>query len=268
MSKVKDKGYAPDRWAFDDKVTDVFDDMLDRSIPQHKELREAVVSLITNYMQPKFENGGDKFPAFSGTGHKIFDIGCSRGEMISLLDKNLPGNKYSFTGLEISEPMYDAATARFKNNNNVQIVNHDLKMGMPLYIPYGVANEEPDVPLESENVVAITSFLTLMFVPMEYRQKLLSHIYDKLENRGMFVLVEKVLGSDNDWNQVMSDSYYEMKRNNGYTEEDIIRKKLSLEGVLVPVTTSTNIEMLQTAGFKKIDCFWRWMNFSGFVAIK
>tara|TARA_R110002020_G_scaffold177968_3_gene370719 strand:- start:2247 stop:2993 length:747 start_codon:yes stop_codon:yes gene_type:complete len=248
MPKVKDKGYAPDRWAFDDKVTDVFEDMLDRSIPQHKVMRETVVSLITNYIS-LFETGD------------IYDIGCSRGEMISLLDKNLPGNKYSFTGLEISQPMYDASAARFQKNENVDIINWDLKMGLP-------SKGSGIQSFPRENVIAITSVLTLMFVPMEYRQKLLSHIYDKLEKQGMFILVEKVLGSENELNQVMSDSYYQMKRNNGYTEEDITRKKLSLEGVLVPVTTSTNIEMLQTAGFKKIDCFWRWMNFSGFVAIK
>ena len=42
----------------------------------------------------------------------------------------------------------------------------------------------------------------------------------------------------------------------------------SLEGVLVPVTASWNEELLAKAGFKQIDCFWRWMNFAGWIAIK
>tara|TARA_R100001594_G_C4053581_1_gene265446 strand:+ start:7745 stop:8476 length:732 start_codon:yes stop_codon:yes gene_type:complete len=241
MSKIKDKGYAPERWAFDEKVTDVFEDMLDRSIPQHRVMRQTVTSLVSNYIQPRFDTGA------------IYDIGCSRGEMISLLNDKISDRNFSYKGFEISEPMYDAAEKRFNDTDNVSIHKNDLKQGLPAY---------------PESVVAITSVLTLMFVPMEYRQNLLSEIYNQLEDEGIFVLVEKVLGAENELNQVMSDSYYEMKRNNGYTEEDITRKKLSLEGVLVPVTTSTNIEMLQNAGFQKIDCFWRWMNFSGFVAIK
>ena len=38
-------------------------------------------------------------------------------------------------------------------------------------------------------------------------------------------------------------------------------KRLSLEGVLVPVTSNWNIDLLKQAGFRKIDVFWRWMNF-------
>ena len=50
--------------------------------------------------------------------------------------------------------------------------------------------------------------------------------------------------------------------------DDIDRKALSLEGVLVPVTAKWNEELLQMAGFRQVDCFWRWMNFAGWIAIK
>mgnify|MGYP002682876247 CR=1 FL=1 len=49
---------------------------------------------------------------------------------------------------------------------------------------------------------------------------------------------------------------------------EIERKRLSLEGVQVPVTARWNEDMLRSAGFDKIECFWRWMNFAGWVAIK
>jgi tRNA (cmo5U34)-methyltransferase len=66
----------------------------------------------------------------------------------------------------------------------------------------------------------------------------------------------------------MVDLYYKMKSDNGYSQEQIERKRLSLEGVLVPVTAKWNEELLKQAGFKYIDCFWRWMNFAGWIAIK
>ena len=55
---------------------------------------------------------------------------------------------------------------------------------------------------------------------------------------------------------------------NGYSQEQIDRKKLSLEGVLVPCTNKWNVELLHQAGFRQVDVFWRWMNFVGYIAIK
>nr|DAT76533.1 MAG TPA: tRNA (cmo5U34)-methyltransferase [Caudoviricetes sp.] len=81
-------------------------------------------------------------------------------------------------------------------------------------------------------------------------------------------MVEKVLGSTDILNQAMVSNYYEMKKTNGYSEEQIERKRLSLEGVLVPVTNDMNINLLKSAGFKHVDVFWRWMNFTGYIAIK
>ena len=43
---------------------------------------------------------------------------------------------------------------------------------------------------------------------------------------------------------------------------------LDLEGVLVPITAKWNEQLLGSAGFKKIDCFYRYLNFAGWIAIK
>jgi tRNA (cmo5U34)-methyltransferase len=43
---------------------------------------------------------------------------------------------------------------------------------------------------------------------------------------------------------------------------------LALEGVLVPVTAAWNEQLLKGAGFSQVECFWRWMNFAGWVAVK
>lgn len=45
-------------------------------------------------------------------------------------------------------------------------------------------------------------------------------------------------------------------------------KRKSLEGVLVPITAKWNEELLESAGFSQIDCFWRCLNFAGWIAIK
>jgi len=60
---------------------------------------------------------------------------------------------------------------------------------------------------------------------------------------------------------------YRLKRAN-YTQEEVDRKRASLEGVLVPVTAPWNEDFLRTVGFWHVDCFWRWMNFAGWVAVR
>jgi tRNA (cmo5U34)-methyltransferase len=110
--------------------------------------------------------------------------------------------------------------------------------------------------------------LTLQFTPIEYRQQILQSIYDSTLHGGALILVEKVLGSNAQLDKLMVEHYYKMKEEHGYSAEDIARKRMSLEGVLVPVTSKWNEELLHMAGFKSIDCFWRWMNFSAWVAVK
>ena len=49
----------------------------------------------------------------------------------------------------------------------------------------------------------------------------------------------------------MVRQYYQLKLDNGYDQEDIDRKRLSLEGVLVPMTASQNEQMLRLEGFRQ-----------------
>jgi DNA (cytosine-5)-methyltransferase 1 len=57
------------------------------------------------------------------------------------------------------------------------------------------------------------------------------------------------------------------KAEQGYTHEQIARKRLALEGVLVPVTARWNEELLTAAGFRSVECVWRALNFAAWVAV-
>jgi tRNA (cmo5U34)-methyltransferase len=227
------------KWQFDGDVAACFDDMLARSIPQYDVMRAAVTDVAARYVQPNTH---------------IVDIGCSRGEALApLLDRFGAANR--FMGLDVSDPMIQAAKDRFKgwiDNGVVNVWKHDLRNGLP-------PNVLPSVVL---------SVLTLQFTPIEYRQKIVRSVYKRLRPGGAFILVEKILGECADLDDLMVEIYYAMKHANGYTADDIARKRMSLEGVLVPVTAKWNEQLLQSAGFCEVDCFWRWMNFAGWVAVK
>lgn len=234
----EDKVMPEGKWAFDEEVTTAFDDMLQRSIPQYEIMRQACLDLACTYRKRNTY---------------IVDMGCSRGEAISaLIDKFGAHNR--FLGLEISEPMLEAARQRFHGLIEcgvVEIRQIDLR---------------EEYPAVAASVVLCV--LTLQFTPIEYRLRILQDVYDGLNPGGALILVEKVIGASAELDRVMVDAYYRLKAHNGYTQEQINRKRLSLEGVLVPVTAAWNIEMLKMVGFRQVDTFWRWFNFSGFIAVK
>ena len=233
-----------ENWEFDESVADCFENMLERSIPQYDVMRESVTSLVGDVLElsPKKET------------FRVLDLGCSNGLMLETLYDNLKGNGY-YVGNDVSEPMLKKAKYRLLDqiiNNKISIINCDLKTDFPdgMY----------DI---------ITSILTVQFVPITYRQSIIQTVYDRLSpSNGCFIMVEKVLGNTAKLNDLFVGNYHRMKEKNGYSQEQIERKKLSLEGVLVPVTNDWNIELLRQAGFRQVDVFWRWMNFVGYIAIK
>lgn len=222
-----------DKWAFDASVTDAFDNMLARSIPQYPVMRDAVTNVGTRYIQPT----GD-----------IVDLGASRGVALMPFYQQFAAT-HRVRAIEVSAPMLDVLRSRFPADC---VLPADLRHGFPTDL-------RPTLTL---------SVLTLQFVPIEYRQRLIRQIYQQTVPGGAFILVEKVLGNTAEIDAAMVELYYALKGENGYSPEAIERKRLSLEGVLVPVTARWNEELLTMAGFRQIDCFWRWMNFAGWIAIK
>lgn len=232
-------GHIPDgKWSFDDKVTGCFDDMLRRSIPQYEVMRQTVFDLGCLYVKHKTD---------------IVDLGCSRGEALApLLDKFGAYNR--FIGVEVSPPMLATCRERFKGYIDAGVVDIrdcDLRKSYP--------------PANASLTLAI---LTIQFTPIEYRQKILRNIFSHTIPGGALILVEKVLGASAEIDAAFVSEYLSLKASNGYSAEEIERKRLSLEGVLVPVTARMNEDLLHGAGFDQVDCFWRWANFAGWVAIK
>lgn len=87
-----------------------------------------------------------------------------------------------------------------------------------------------------------------------------------LTDGGALIFVEKILSENMD--DLMVDLYYEMKRENGYSEEQIMSKRRSLENVLSPLKADWSVDMMRTAGFRQVDMFWRCLNFCGWIAVK
>lgn len=252
MEQVEDDvrtGNAPaeGRWEFDETVTASFDSMLERSIPNYEDMRRFVTEAAVWH--------ADYVQADPARPVKIVDLGASRGTGLAPIVDRL-GARARYVAAETSPPMVKALRDRFAGMieaNVVAVWQGDLRHSYPVWEP----------------PVAVTlCVLTLQFIPVEYRQRLLRTAYEQLHPGGAFILVEKVLGATAELDEVEVDLYYGMKRGAGYTQEAIDRKRLSLEGVLVPLTARMNEMLLQDAGFAGVDCVWAWANFRGWLAVK
>ena len=254
---AQDTGYAADHWKFDDEVARVFDNMLQRSIPDYETMREMVTEL------------GAQFIQYYST---VLDIGTSRGDQIArFIDKGREGayaniledvppdiDAADYIGIEISDPMLEAARRRFDGMNGVNIIKHDLREGLPIngWMPPG------------DRLTLVTAVLTMMFVPVEARYRVLSDIHRHLVTDGALIMVEKVIGEGPAMDELLVGQYQAFKARQGYSDEDIERKRLSLEGVLVPLQLSSHIANLKAVGFTHVDTFWRCLNFVGIIAVK
>lgn len=232
------------KWAFDEQVTSVFEDMLERSIPNYRIMRELSTDLAVRFIE--HDNLSVSSPL-------VVDIGCSRGDALKEV-YNRKGDSLRYLGLEVSDAMLADARDTFRFNESVVIDRCDLA--------------HDTFPVAPSSATVILSILTLMFVPIEYRQRLVSDLYASLKPGGCLILVEKVLGETTNLNRLFVDRYHELKARNGYSQESIDRKRLSLEGVLVPLPLTATTSILREAGFREVDCFWRWCNFAGLVAVR
>lgn len=80
------------------------------------------------------------------------------------------------------------------------------------------------------------------------RETYLETITKSLSPNGVLILTEKVVGSS-----LANELYYDFKRSNGMTEEQIENKKQRLEGVLTTYTINWYLDKLNSLGFKQID---------------
>lgn len=230
-----------DKWVFDEDVAKVFENMLERSIPDYANMRELTVQMCESLVLKDKRD------------FTFLDFGCSDGLNVDKFIYKY-GSRGNYTLVDCSEPMLEKCRGKFHNyvdNRMMKIFNMDLRTEFPI--------GKYDI---------ITSVLTVLFIPIQYRQQIIQRIYDNLNSGGVFIFIEKVLGNSAKIDNALVENYYKMKHNNGYSYEQIERKRLSLEGVQVPVTSNWNTDMLRQAGFRQIDTFWRNLNFEGYVAIK
>lgn len=243
-----DKTIPEGKWEFDESVTAVFDSMLENSIPSYSTMRNLTFELGKTFVKPDTS---------------IIDLGASLGRAIEPFCEFVKGMNVSLVGYEISEPMRAALLA------NEYLTQHGFMLEKGSFLDRtSFKFQHHEYSLLTIAPSLILSVLTIQFTPIEHRRNVMRNIYNSLVPGGAFLFVEKVIGDTAELDNLMVDTYYAMKSDNGYSEEQIQAKRKSLEGVLVPVSAKWNEDLLHSAGFTHVECFYRHLNFAGWIAIK
>jgi len=215
--------------------------MLVRSVPFYFEQQYMIKEIGKKFLVP---------------GTYIYDLGCSTGTtLINLcteIDKTV-----SFIGYDNSIPMLEQAKKKIKEHkleNRIEVRYYDLNNNL--------------TKLSLKNAGMVTMCWTLQFIRPLRRDDLIKHIYHGLVENGTLVVTEKVLTNNTHINRFFIDFFYEFKKRNGYSNNEIQNKREALENVLIPYRIDENIEMFRRNGFEIVDLFFLWYNFAGFLCVK
>lgn len=225
-------------FVFNEHVVEVFDDMLDRSIPFYSEVIRASATLLETYLEP---------------GDTVYDLGCSTGTTLLEFCRLLEGKDFSFVGIDSSEPMLEKARLKaelYTKTENLRFLKEDITV------------------MNHMGAGAFILNYTLQFIRPLRREAFLEHLFNSLRPGGVLLLSEKIISHDRRLNREYIDIYHQFKKERGYSELEIAKKREALENVLIPFSIEENRTMLENVGFSTVETFFQWFNFSSIIAVK
>ena len=229
---------CPTKFEFNSGVAEVFDDMLERSVPLYRECQDLTVNWCKRLATPD---------------RCLYDLGCSTGSLLLLLAKSIPTiPRIPLVGVDNSAAMLSKAREKLNNfPNSVNFIKANL-----------------DASFTFKDSCAIVMNYTLQFIPIENRASLLKKIHESLIPGGGFILNEKILGENELLDETFVEMHHNFKKGHGYSKMEISKKREALENVLVPLKLSKTMTLVREAGFTTVDIFFKWNNFAGLIALK
>ena len=244
MVKKQDEIYASPLneiidFDFDEKVAEVFPDMIQRSVPGYGTMISTIGILAAKYAQPN---------------SRCYDLGCSLGAVsLSMRQRiNQPGCKV--IAVDNSEAMIE---------RGLELLASDSSSRVPVEI---VCADIQGIAIEDASVVVLN--FTLQFIPLDDRLALITRIHKGLKPGGVLILSEKMAFDDQIKQDFHTEAHHDFKRANGYSNLEISQKRTALERVMIPESLNCHKRRLQEAGFPMSEVWFQCFNFASMAAIK
>jgi len=225
-------------FAFDEKVVEVFPDMIQRSVPGYSNIISAIGMLAQRFAKPN---------------SNIYDLGCSLGAATLSMRRNIQQEGCRIISIDNSSAMVERCKLHvnaYRSDTPVEVIEDDIR----------------NVDIENASMVVLN--FTLQFLSPEDRQSLLEKIYHGLRPGGILILSEKYVFEDDKSNELLIDLHHDFKRANGYSELEISQKRSAIENVLIPDSVPLHKERLKNIGFSSVELWFQCFNFGSMFAIK
>ncbi|WP_157988797.1 carboxy-S-adenosyl-L-methionine synthase CmoA [Candidatus Erwinia haradaeae] len=229
----------PKDWVFDQKVVDVFPDMIQRSIPGYNK----IISMIGMLAKQRIQSNS-----------YIYDLGCSVGTATLELQKNIIVKGCKIIAIDNSSAMVercrDIVTLCVNTDVVVEVLEADIRR----------------ISIQNASLVVLN--FTLQFLRPQERQELINTVWNGLNPKGALVLSEKFRSADTEMEDLLVKMHHDFKRNNGYSDLEIHQKSRMLEKVMLTDTLEMHTQRLQNAGFQHYTLWFQYFNFFSILALK
>ena len=224
---------------FDERVAEVFPDMIQRSVPGYGTMISMIGTLAARYAQ---------------INSHCYDLGCSLGAVSLAMRQRIRQPGCSIIAVDNSQAMIERCR---------QLLALDTAPTVPVSM---VCANIQDVAIERASIVVLN--FTLQFIPLAERLALITRIYQGLKPAGVLILSEKLAFDEQGRQNFHAQSHHDFKRANGYSDLEISQKRTALERVLIPETLACHQQRLKRAGFDFSDVWFQCFNFASLVAVK
>ncbi len=243
MSAQTDSIYASPRdtvepFQFDEAVTEVFQDMIERSVPGYQTTLEMISLVARKFAQPHT---------------KGYDLGSSLGASTLAMRHGMQLDGCQIIAVDNSEPMMSKFTELLEESCE----------GIPIKT---LVDDIQNVEIKNASMVTLN--FTLQFIAPQERLPLLTKIYDGMVPGGALVISEKITFPDAHEQELQTNLHHSFKRTKGYSELEVSQKRTSLENVLVPDTLEQHRQRLREAGFTQVYIWFQCFSFVSILAHK
>ena len=225
-------------FTFNEEVTEVFEDMIDRSVPGYTSSLRLIENLSRKYF-------------IEGT--RCYDLGCSLGASSMSLMKAIGKREGRVLAIDNSPAMIAACEQKCADL---------IKTGKVKFIKQDVNEAQ----IDKASVVVIN--FVLQFLNSKDRDGLLKKVFLGMKQGALLILSEKIHFDNKFRNQTIDNLHHQFKSNNGYSKMEISRKRDALEGVLMTDLETLHLKRLESIGFKKVRKVMTNLNFMTLVAEK
>ncbi len=229
-------------FVFDDKVANVFPDMIKRSVPGYGDIINMLPVLTRYYVKANT---------------RLYDLGSSLGASTFAMQYGVDKPGCRIISVDNSLAMLEKSLELTQTGSATQLAEIDR-----------ICADIRDVKFSNASVVVMN--FTLQFIDPENnnREKLIKTIFDGMISGGVLIISEKIHFPNSIEQENMTNLHLAFKRFQGYSELEIHQKRTSLENVLLTDSAEQHIERLKNTGFGYVQQWYQSLNFCSFMAVK